>query len=57
MIKKYENVAKQTGSMLFPEIGIESSPADLLAWSMAKHNREQFSANTGEVVMCVHRLK
>lgn len=56
MIKKYETVAKQTGSMLFPEIGVESSPADLLAWSVAKYNREQFDAKTGEVVMCVYRL-
>lgn len=56
MISKYENVAKQTGSMLFPQIGVESSPADLMAWSAAKHNREHFSSETGQVVMCVHRL-
>lgn len=57
MIKTYEHAAKQTGSMLFPQIGVESSPADLLAWSAVKHNREQFSAKTGEVVMCIHHLK
>lgn len=57
MIKKYEHTAKETGSMLFPQIGVESSPADLLAWSVAKHNREKLSAKTGEVVMCVYHLK
>lgn len=57
MIKKYENVAKQSGSMLFPEIGVESTPAELVAWSVAKHNRVHFGAKTGDVVMSVHRLK
>lgn len=57
MIKKYEAVAKQTGSMLFPEIGVESAPADIVAWSLAKHNRTQLDSKTGEVVMSVHKLK
>lgn len=57
MIKKYESAAKQSGSMLFPEIGVESAPAELVAWSVAKHNRVNFGAKTGEVVMSVHRLK
>lgn len=57
MIKKYESVAKQTGSMLFPEIGVESAPADIVAWSLAKHNRTQLDSKTGEVVMSVHKLK
>ncbi|KUI59820.1 hypothetical protein VP1G_07044 [Cytospora mali] len=54
MIKKYEHVAKQSGSMLFPEIGVESAPADLVAWSLAKQNRTEFGAKTGETVMSVH---
>lgn len=57
MIKKYEEAAKQSGSMLFPEIGIESAPADLISWSLAKHNRTHLGANTGEVVMSIHELK
>lgn len=56
MIKKYEHVAKESGSMLFPEIGVESAPADLVAWSLAKHNRVAFGAKTGETVMSVHRI-
>lgn len=57
MIKKYEAVAKQSGSMLFPEIGIESAPADLVTWSLTKHNRTHLDAKTGEVVLSVHKLK
>lgn len=57
MINKYESVAKQSGSMLFPQIGIESAPADIVAWALSKHNRTQLDAKTGEVVMSVHKLK
>lgn len=55
MIKKYEQAAKTSGSMLFPEIGVESAPADLVSWSLAKHNRT-LGSKTGEVVMSVHDL-
>lgn len=57
MIKKYEKVAKQTGSMLIPEIGVESAPADLIVWSLAKHNRVELAAKTREVILSCHRLK
>lgn len=57
MIKKYEKVAKQTGSMLFPEIGFESAPADLIVWSLARHNRTELAAKTREAVMSIHRIK
>ncbi|KAK7730855.1 hypothetical protein SLS53_008933 [Cytospora paraplurivora] len=56
MIKKYEHVAKQSGSMLFPEIGIESAPADLVAWSLAKQNRIEFGAKTAETIISVHKI-
>lgn len=57
MIKKYEKVAKQTGSMLFPETGVESAPADLSVWFLAKHNRTEFAAKTREVILSCHKLK
>lgn len=57
MIKKYDKVAKQTGSMLFPEVGVESAPADLVVWSLAKHNRTEFAAKTSDVVVSCHTLK
>lgn len=57
MIKKYEDVAKKSGSMLFPQLGLESSPADLITWSLAKYNRDEFKAKTRSVVVSVHRLE
>lgn len=57
MINKYESTAKKSGSILIPEIGVESAPAELVTWSLAKHNRVHFSAQTGEVVMAVHNLR
>lgn len=57
MIKKYEKVAKKTGSMLFPEFGMESAPVDLIVWSLAKHNRTELEAKTREAIVSVHRLK
>ncbi|KAG8165503.1 hypothetical protein KVR01_004055 [Diaporthe batatas] len=56
MIKKYDKVAKQTGSMLFPASGVESAPADLSVWALAKHNRTEFAAKTREVVLSCHKL-
>lgn len=58
MIKKYESAAKKSSAMLFPQIGIDSAPPDLMAWALAKHIRLHFSgAKTGEVVVSVHKLK
>lgn len=57
MIKKYEKVAKVNGSLMFPQIGIESAPPDLITWSLAKQIRTELSAKTGDVVLSIHRLK
>lgn len=57
MITKYEDAAKASGAMMFPEIGVESAPPDLLTWSMAKTIREQLSAQTGDVTVSVHALE
>ncbi|RFU23700.1 hypothetical protein B7463_g12639, partial [Scytalidium lignicola] len=51
MIKKYESVAKKTGAIMIPQLGLESSAADLLTWSTVKKVRERFSAPTKEVIV------
>ncbi len=56
MIKKYESVAKASGSIMIPQIGLDSAPADLIAWKLVTMIREKFSAPTGEVVLSVHEL-
>lgn len=57
MIKKYETAAKASGSIMISQIGLESAPADLLAWSVVGMIRDRFSAPTSEVVVSVHDLK
>lgn len=57
MINKYEKIAKASGSMMFPQIGVESAPADLITWSLVNMNRERFSAPSKEVVVSIHELK
>lgn len=57
MIKKYENTAKKSGSIMISQIGIESAPPDLLAWSLVEMIKERFSAPTAEVVVSVHEIK
>ncbi|KAK2045638.1 saccharopine dehydrogenase [Colletotrichum somersetense] len=56
MINKYESVARETGAMMFPQIGIESAPPDLVTWVLAKQVRENLSAKTGAVTVSIHHL-
>ncbi|KAI1765092.1 hypothetical protein GGR53DRAFT_491504 [Hypoxylon sp. FL1150] len=57
MIKKYEATAKATGACLFPQVGIESAPSDLMTFSMASVLRSQLSAPIGDVVVKIHELR
>ena len=57
MIQKYENTAKSSGALMFPQIGIESAPPDLMAWALATLNRSELKANTQDVTVSIHRLK
>lgn len=57
MIKKYEKAAKASGAMMFPQIGLESAPPDLVTWSLVTMIREKFSAPTGEVILSVHEFR
>lgn len=56
MLNKYEDVAKSSGALMFPQIGIESAPPDLITWSLAKTIREKLSAKTGDVTVSIHKL-
>ncbi|CAG8974122.1 hypothetical protein HYALB_00002758 [Hymenoscyphus albidus] len=51
MIKKYERTAKANGSIMIPQIGLDSAPADMVVWSIVELIREKFSAPTGEVIL------
>jgi short subunit dehydrogenase-like uncharacterized protein len=57
MIRKYEKTAQASGALMFPQIGIESAPADMCTWALAKVLREQLGAKTRDTVVTIHKLK
>ncbi|KAK3902065.1 Saccharopine dehydrogenase-like oxidoreductase [Staphylotrichum tortipilum] len=57
MLTKYSSTAAKTGALMFPQIGIESAPPDLLTWSLARFNRATYSLPTADVTVSVHTLK
>ncbi|KAK4252088.1 hypothetical protein C7999DRAFT_27329 [Corynascus novoguineensis] len=57
MIKKYEATAQRTGALMFPQIGIESAPPDLITWSLASFIRSEFSSPIRDVTVSIHNLK
>ena len=57
MIQKYHEVAKANAAIIIPEIGFESSPSDLLTWSLTTLIRDRLSVGTKEVVASVHEVK
>jgi short subunit dehydrogenase-like uncharacterized protein len=57
MINKYESTAKASGSIMIPQIGIDSAPADLVTWKLVDMIRRKFSTPTAEVIVSVHELR
>ncbi|KAM0502158.1 hypothetical protein ACHAP9_003582 [Verticillium nonalfalfae] len=57
MISKYGKAAQASGALMFPEVGLESAPPDLMTWAMAKIIRDKLSAKTGEVTVSIHTLE
>ncbi|CEI38804.1 hypothetical protein FVEN_g4663 [Fusarium venenatum] len=57
MIKNYEATAKKTGAILVPQAGIESAPADLITWALAKTLRTELGSQTKDVTVSLHEVK
>lgn len=57
MIEKFHEIAKQNHAIIIPEIGIESAPSDMLAWSLATLFQEKYSVGTKEIIASLHELK
>lgn len=57
MMKKYEEMAKVSGAIMIPQIGVESAPSDLCAWSLATVLRTKLSAQTGAATVSVYDLR
>ena len=56
MIDKYEAAARASGALMFPQCGVESSPADLITRSLAATVRSELGAPVGEVTVSIHKL-
>ncbi|KAI9678926.1 MAG: hypothetical protein M1829_001911 [Trizodia sp. TS-e1964] len=57
MIKKYDSIAKQTGAIMIPQIGIESAPADLGTWCLVSYIREKLGVGTKDMIFSVETFK
>jgi len=42
---------------MIPQIGVDSAPADLMTWCLAKHIRDNFSSPTAEVIFTLHKMR
>ncbi|KAF2025377.1 hypothetical protein EK21DRAFT_103981 [Setomelanomma holmii] len=57
MIAKYDSVAKQNKSIIIPECGLDSVPADIMAYVLAREVRKRFNAACERVVMTLYDAK
>ncbi|KAF4121344.1 short-chain dehydrogenase-like protein [Geosmithia morbida] len=57
MIEEYEDAAKASGALMFPQMGLDSAPSDLCTWALARHVREKLGAQTRDVTIVFHDIK
>lgn len=57
IITKFEETAKKNKAVIIPEIGVESAPSDLVAFSAVKLIREVWDCGVMDMVAAVHELK
>ncbi|CAL5873201.1 uncharacterized protein PFLUO_LOCUS7470 [Penicillium psychrofluorescens] len=57
IVDKYHETAKANGAIIIPSLGVESAPADILAWALVKQVREALSCQTKEINSCIKELK
>ncbi|KAJ5268893.1 hypothetical protein N7505_004651 [Penicillium chrysogenum] len=57
IIDKYHETAKANGAIMIPSTGVESAPADILAWALVKRVREDLSSSTRKVDSTIKEMK
>lgn len=57
MLPKYHEQARATGAVVIPECGLDSVPADILAYVLACHVRKTLNAGTANVNMSFYAGK
>ncbi|KAL2797538.1 hypothetical protein BJX66DRAFT_86060 [Aspergillus keveii] len=56
-IEKYHETAMSNAAIIIHSVGVESAPADLLAWAVVKEVREKLSCHTREVTGAIYDFK
>lgn len=57
MIAKYDALAKQNNSIIIPECGLDSVPADIMAYVVAREVRKRYNAACERVMMTLYDAK
>lgn len=57
MIAKYDAIARSSGSIIIPEAGLDSVPADIMAYVLARAVRKKFDTACERVVMTLYDAK
>ncbi|KAJ4986389.1 saccharopine dehydrogenase [Stagonosporopsis vannaccii] len=57
MIAKYDALAKSNNSIIIPEAGLDSVPADIMAYVLANAVRNNFQADCERVIMTLYDFK
>ncbi|KAH6625655.1 Saccharopine dehydrogenase-domain-containing protein [Boeremia exigua] len=57
MIAKYDTVAKANKSIIIPEAGLDSVPADIMAYVLSRTIRKRFQADCERVIMTLYDFK
>ncbi|KAL4750464.1 hypothetical protein BDW72DRAFT_175729 [Aspergillus terricola var. indicus] len=56
-VDKYHETAKSNGAIIIHCVGIESAPADMLAYALVKEVREKMSCQTKEITGSIYEFK
>ena len=56
MIEKYHAKAKETGAIIIPQCGVESAPADILAYVLASTLRQKTGLTVRELIISLTRM-
>lgn len=57
MIKKYDALAKSNKSIIIPEAGLDSVPADIMAYILARAVKKKFQTDCERVIMTLYDFK
>lgn len=57
MVEKYHETAKRNRSILIPQCGLDSVPADITAFVVIRHIRKTLQAPTSSVILTLYAMK